>query len=84
MEDCTLDIGMMFVSKCIMALLGFIFLPLVLAMWELIAVIFLFLAVPAWIAREVFPSIAGFINGFFGIMWKAAARFSAAYFKIFF
>lgn len=79
--ESTLDIGKMFVSKLIMVLLGLICLPLLMALWELLAVIFFVLAGPAWIAREAFPSIAGFINGFFDRMWIFAVCISYKYFK---
>lgn len=79
-----LDVGAAIIGQTFMALLGVTFVPLLLALWALYALIFLYLGIPAFLVRAVFPGTAPWINIAFDKSFGWVIRFSIGFVKVFF
>lgn len=79
-----LDVGAAIIGRTIMVLMGFTCAPLLLALWALYVLLFLYLGIPAFLVRAVFPGTAPWINIAFDKSFGWVIRFSIGFVKVFF
>ena len=82
-ENSVLDVGMGVIVRMFMALMGVTFAPVLLAVWELYALLFLYLGIPALLMRAVFPGTTPWINRAFNKSYEWVKRFSKGFLMLF-
>lgn len=84
MDNSSLNAGLGVISNCLLILSGLVFLPLLLAFWELYVIFFVLLAGPMLIVRAIVPSCTEMLNKIFNRMWETVILASSRYLRFFF